>query len=77
MSMNKPTHGRTAKHLAVLSGILLIAQAQSAQAYVDPGSASIIVTAILGAFAAVGYTARLYVAKVKNFFKRDKASNTR
>jgi hypothetical protein len=58
--------------MAVLAGILLIAQAQSAQAYVDPGSASIIVTAILGAFAAVGYTARMYTAKVKSFFKRDK-----
>ncbi|MCG7394515.1 hypothetical protein MHY87_16545 [Microvirga sp. ACRRW] len=67
MSTNK-----TARHLAALAGILLIAQAQSAQAYVDPGSASIIVTAILGAFAAVGYTARLYVAKVKNLFKKDK-----
>ncbi|MCG7394513.1 hypothetical protein MHY87_16535 [Microvirga sp. ACRRW] len=63
---------KTHRHLAVLAGILLVAQAQSAQAYVDPGSASIIVTAILGAFAAVGYTARLYVAKVKNFFKKDK-----
>jgi hypothetical protein len=57
------------RHVAVLASILLLAQAQSAQAYVDPGSASIIVTAVLGAFAAVGYTARMYIAKVKNFFK--------
>jgi hypothetical protein len=72
MSMNS-----TPRHLAVLAGIFLIAQAQTAQAYVDPGSAGIIVTAILGAFAAVGYTARMYMAKVKGFFKKDnKAGNT-
>jgi formate hydrogenlyase subunit 3/multisubunit Na+/H+ antiporter MnhD subunit len=63
---------KTSRPLAVLAGIFLIAQAQTAQAYVDPGSASIIVTAILGAFAAVGYTARMYMAKVKGFFKKDK-----
>lgn len=72
MSTNKQTCGRTARHLGVMAGIFLVAQAQSAEAYVDPGSASVIVTAILGGFAAVGYTARLYVAKVKSFFKRDK-----
>ncbi len=65
--MNKPHH-----QIAALAGIFLISQAQTAQAYVDPGSASIIVTAILGAFAAVGYTARMYMAKVKGFFKKDK-----
>ena len=40
----------------------------SSYAYLDPGSASIIFQAILGAIAAVGATIGLYWKKLKNFF---------
>ncbi len=36
-----------------------------AHAYVDPGSGSVIVTTILGIFAAIGYTCRKYFYKIK------------
>jgi hypothetical protein len=44
-----------------------------AYAYVDPGSASLVITAILGAIAAAGYTFRIYLGKVKAFFRRGEA----
>ena len=40
----------------------------SSYAYLDPGSASIILQSILGAIAAVGATIGLYWKKIKNFF---------
>lgn len=36
-----------------------------AYAYVDPGSGSVIVTTILGLFAAIGYTFRRYFYKIR------------
>ena len=41
-----------------------------AHAYVDPGSGSVIVTTILGLFAAVGYTIRKYYYRIRRFFKK-------
>ena len=38
-----------------------------AQAYVDPGSGSVIVTTILGLIAAIGYTFRKYFYKLRRF----------
>ena len=40
----------------------------SSYAYLDPGSASIILQSILGAIAAVGATIGLYWKKIKNLF---------
>lgn len=54
--------------LAVVSGLVLFALEKPAQAYIDPGSGSMIMTAILGFIAAIGYTARKYFYKIKNFF---------
>jgi hypothetical protein len=44
-----------------------------AYAYVDPGSASLVITAILGGIAAVSYTFRTYLGKVKALFRRGEA----
>ncbi len=41
-------------------------------AYVDPGSGSVIVTAILGLFAAVGYNFRKYFYKIKRSITGEK-----
>ena len=43
-----------------------------AHAYIDPGSGGAIITAILGFFAAIGYTLRKYFYKLKNFFIKNK-----
>tara|TARA_Y100000591_G_C21710076_1_gene632995 strand:+ start:269 stop:490 length:222 start_codon:yes stop_codon:yes gene_type:complete len=49
--------------------VLLIS---NAYAYIDPGSGSIILQAILGAIAAGGLTIKIYWNKLKVFFKRKK-----
>ena len=41
-----------------------------AYAYLDPGTGSIIIQAILAFFAAIGATCSLYWLKIKNFFKK-------
>ena len=43
-----------------------------AQAYIDPGSGSIILQALLGALAAAGATISIYWNKFKNLFKKSK-----
>lgn len=55
----------------LISAILIVGLSPSlAHGYVDPGSGSVIVTAILGFFAAIGYTLRKQFYKLKNIFKR-------
>jgi hypothetical protein len=63
---------RLACHVFVLASLILVAGTGPSHAYVDPGSASIVVTAILGGIAAVGYTMRLYWERLKTLFTRDK-----
>jgi hypothetical protein len=57
------------KNRAVVFGYFLLISnlllPSAAHAYVDPGSASIIVTSILGLIAALGYTFRHYFYKIK------------
>lgn len=55
---------------AVVTAVIFGLSTAPAYAYVDPGSASLVITSILGAIAAVGYTLRTYVEKVKAFFRR-------
>ena len=43
-----------------------------AQAYIDPGSGSIILQALLGALAAAGVSISIYWNKLKDFFKKNK-----
>jgi len=43
-----------------------------AHAYLDPGTVSIVLQSILAAIAGVGATYRLWIFKVKNFFKKKK-----
>lgn len=54
----------------VLSSIVIVAMPMTAHAYVDPGSGSAIVSAILGVFAAAGYMARKQFYKIKNLFNK-------
>lgn len=65
------TSSHAKRELAVLSVIAYGLSIGPAYAYVDPGSASLIITAILGAIAAVGYTFRSYMERLKSFFRRN------
>ena len=49
--------------LMVISASLILPS--TAYAYVDPGSGSVIVTTVLGLFAAIGYTLRKYFYKIR------------
>ena len=63
---------RVARHTAVLASLFFLTFTNPSQAYVDPGSASVVITAILGGIAAVGYTTRLYWQRFKGLFRRGK-----
>lgn len=52
--------------------LLLFLNPTFAQAYVDPGSGSVIVTTILGFLAAIAYTLRKYFYKLRKFLKMGK-----
>jgi hypothetical protein len=52
--------------------LLKILLTSSAYAYIDPGSGSIILQAILGAIAAGGLTIKIYWNKLKNIFRSKK-----
>jgi len=54
--------------LLFLATFIWAGSASLAHAYVDPGSGSIIVTTILGFFAAITYTFRKYFYKLKRKF---------
>jgi hypothetical protein len=70
--MSYRNHLRPAGHTLALGLAFFAAFTAPSYAYLDPGSASIIITAILGGIAAVGYTTRLYWERFKDLFKRDK-----
>ena len=46
-----------------------------AQAYIDPGSGSIILQALLGVLAAAGASISIYWNKLKIFFKKNKSED--
>lgn len=56
--------------VAVLSGIGLVTFAHDAHAYLDPGTASLILQGIIGGVAAVAAAAAVYWQRVKGFFSR-------
>ena len=61
----------TSSFCYLLAGALFIPS--MAQAYVDPGSGSVIMTTLLGFLAAVGYTCRKFFYNVKQkIFGKDK-----
>lgn len=43
-------------------------------AYIDPGTGSVVTTAIIGFFAAIAYTLRRYFYRVKDLFSSKKSS---
>jgi len=61
---------RGAAALAFIALTLLIVPAP-AWAYLDPGTGSMIISAIVGLFATVGLAVKTYWYKIKGFFRRD------
>ncbi|MGZ2403905.1 hypothetical protein [Rhizobium ruizarguesonis] len=52
--------------IVILSILLMLSFSSSAHAYVDPGSGSIVASAILGFFAAIAYTFRKTFYRIKD-----------
>lgn len=74
MPMSDRNRSCAACHIVVLAGLFLLAFTRPSHAYVDPGSVSIIITAILGALAAIGYTVRRYWGRFKSLLAQMKAT---
>ena len=58
------------KNLLLVCALLFFPS--QAFAYIDPGSGSIILQALLGVLAAAGATVSIYWSKFKNLFKKSK-----
>jgi len=64
---------------SILVFSVLITIATPAMAYIDPGSGSAIMSAVIGFFVAVGLAVKTYWYKIKSFFsgkKGDEAAKT-
>lgn len=56
----------TLKSTAILALAFFVSTIAPAHAYIDPGSGSVLTTAIVGFFAAIAYTFRKYFYKAKS-----------
>jgi|TARA_B100001971_G_C18195266_1_gene541072 hypothetical protein len=63
------------KKILIINFFILVIT-NNAYAYIDPGSGSIILQAILGAIAAIGATISIYWLKIKKFFSKIKKNLT-
>jgi hypothetical protein len=61
----------------IISAIFVFASTAKAYAYIDPGTGSVVTTAILGLFAAIGYTFRKYMYRIKDLLAFNKASGAK
>lgn len=59
--------------LAVM--LLLLAYSPSADAYLDPSTGSMIVSALVGIFASIALAVKTYWYKLKNLFRRSEGSS--
>jgi len=63
--------------IRVVAGLILVFSAFPAQAYLDPGTGSLIIQSVIGALAAIGVTLKLYWHKIKLKFSGRKPSESR
>jgi hypothetical protein len=62
--------GRDAFAVAVLTGIGLVTFMRDAYAYLDPGTASMLLQGLIGGIAAAAAVGAIYWQRVKNAFSR-------
>ena len=72
---NAPTGTRAGRAALATFALALLTVATPAWAYLDPGTGSMIISAIVGLFATVGLAVKTYWYKLKGLFRRD-APNT-
>lgn len=59
---------RSSKDPAVILTVLTLTAITPAHAYIDPGTGSMILTAVLGALAAGGYAIRRLFSRIRSLF---------
>jgi len=69
--MNNSHSRHVGRATAAAAALFLIMVAEPAWAYLDPGTGSMIISAIVGLFATVGLAVKTYWYKIKAFFRRD------
>jgi len=68
---------KLAKDTLIVAAMILALSMSSAHAYIDPGSGSVLTTAIIGFFAAIAYTCRKYFYRLKDKLAGRKPTDTR
>ena len=61
---------RHIKDLALFAAIAAVVIPADAHAYIDPGTGSVIIQAVIGAVVAVGFFLKTNWIRVKTFFKK-------
>jgi hypothetical protein len=69
--MNLSRQIRVRRAAAPALALLLVLLSEPAWAYLDPGTGSMIISAIVGLFATVGLAVKTYWYKLKGLFRRD------
>ena len=64
------THRQPAPGLRILVLTALLLLAPSAHAYLDPGTGSLILSAIVGLLATIGLAIKTWWYRIKSFFRR-------
>jgi hypothetical protein len=62
----------TKKVLSLLILLIIIADLNQADAYLDPGTGSMLIQGLIAVGVGAAYTLKLYWNQVKGFFTRDK-----
>lgn len=65
---------RIRRSTPALGALFFVMLAEPAWAYLDPGTGSMIISAIVGLFATVGLAVKTYWYKIKAFLRRDSGS---
>jgi len=65
------------KNYKLLISTAILTVTTPVMAYIDPGSGSAIMSAIIGFFVAVGVAIKTYWYKIKSFFKKDKSTDSK
>ena len=65
------------KKYSVVAFFILIASLTPAYAYIDPGTGSAIISAMIGFFVVAGVTVKTYWYKFKDLFKSEKANKSK
>ena len=63
------------KSFVMITAAFLILYPETAAAYLDPGTGSMVVQMIVGAIAGVGITLKLYWHKIARFFRSKKSES--